>query len=836
MRTAAWLLFGVLLAGPLGCTVRVEDEPANEGKGTKAGKGGAGGSASGTTTGDAGGSTGTSSQVSAGASPCGDVTESGRCEAAQLVYCSTTEVTRLDCAQVGADCATANGRAECEVPSRTASCGTLTALGTCEGALLKYCNSSSVVAATPAQIDCAAYGQTCDPDAASDGGAQCVPIGVCPANVGEDGTCNGNVLHFCDAGSEYVFDCGVDECRVVGGFADCFMPSSVASCGTETEVGRCEGTVLVKCQSSLVSREDCAALGLTCVSGSPSQCQATACPTDCATGYSCVNGRCLPAGAPPRQWTVLVYMVGDNNLSDAAWADINEMEQVGSTDAVQIAVQWELSSQYTSLAPTEYQGRVYRTPIVRDSDPNMVAGLSSSTSLGVMDMSDPARLAEFVRWGAETYPAQHTAVILWDHGLGWRGGFVDSAASGTLTLREITAGLRDSGVHPDLVAFDACLMGMHEVGMALRGVTDVLVASEEVAPGGGFPYDTLLTRWTATPTLTAQQLGASIAEEYSAYFDTGLRARSVTMSVVDLSKAEASNAQLAAFSKGILADLSSNRRGIASAVGSSSLRRFREPESADLRSVLGAFATLEGEVGPAATSYVNWLASSGLVLSNRAIRTVADASGVAIHLPRAAFSAYNANSLQDYRESTSFLPLQPWHQVVASLTGTADTDTTPAAVGATSFSVQLSWGDSPTSSSSGVDLDLYVYEPGGDYATPANGAVTTNGLLSADSGESGLPQESYELRPVHASGTYLILVSLYQVSQATEVAYPKVRIVRDDAPTATLVRGKIEDRVLTLVPMGSTTTLGVPVSNANIDQVLALDYSSIWYVTAINVR
>jgi hypothetical protein len=528
-------------------------------------------------------------------------------------------------------------------------------------------------------------------------------------------------------------------------------------------------------------------------------------------------------------------MVGDNNLSDAAWADINEMEEVGSTDQVQVAVQWELSSQYTSVASNAYRGSVYRTPIVKDTDPNLVAGLDSSTSLGSMNMSDPVKLAEFVRWGAETYPAQHTAVILWDHGFGWRGGFVDSGATSSMSLRDLTTGLKDSGVHPDLVAFDACLMGMHEVGMALRGVTDTLVASEEVAPGGGFPYSALLSRWTAAPSQSPHQFGTTIAEEYSTYFDTGLRARSVTMSVVDLSKVEASNAKLAEFSHGLLTDLTDNRRGIAGAVGSNSLLRFREPESADLRDMLGAFSSLEGTVGPAATSYIDWFNTSGLVVTNKATRTVADASGVAIHLPRAAFSAYNANSLQDYRERTGFLPLQPWHQVVASLTGTQDAGTTKPTVGATSFSVQLSWGDSPTSSKSGVDLDLYVYEPGGDFGTPANGAVTANGLLSADSGESGLPQESYELRPNHASGTYLVLVNLFQGPKG-EVAYPKLVIERDDAKTVTFVRGKIDDRKLTLVPMDAKTSLEKPVSSANIDEVLGLRYSSIWYVTAINVR
>jgi hypothetical protein len=830
MRPRAWLFYVALLGLPLGCTLNVTDDSSNQGVGGKSKSKGSGGSATGGTSEIAG----TSSQVSGGASPCGDVTESGRCEASAVVYCSNNDVARLDCAQVGADCVTTKGRADCEVPSRAASCGTLTALGSCEGAVLKYC-STSVVAAIPAQIDCAAYGQTCSPHAASDGGAQCVPIGTCPASVTESGICSGNVLHFCDAANEYVFDCGADECRVVGGFADCFMPGSVTGCGTETAAGRCEGNVLVKCQSELVSREDCAALGLSCVSGSPSQCQATTCPSSCANGYACTNGRCVPAGSPTRQWTVLVYMVGDNNLSDAAWSDINEMEEAGSTDAVQVVVQWELSSQYTSVAPKAYQGSVYRTPIVKDADPNMVAGLASATTLGAIDMTDPARLAEFVRWGAETYPAQHTAVILWDHGFGWRGGFVDSQSAGTLSLREITTGLRDSGVHPALVAFDACLMGMHEVEMALRGVTDILVASEEVAPGGGFPYGALLSRWIATPTQTAQQLGTSIAEEYSGYFDTGLRARSVTMSVVDLTKAEASNAQLAAVSRGLLADLATNRRGIASAVGSNSLLRFREQESADLSGMLGAFSSLEGEVGPAATGYLNWLSASGLVVANRATRTVSSASGVAIYLPRAAFSAYNANSLQDYRESTSFLPLQPWHQVVASLTGTADPDKKPPTVGATGFSVQLSWGDTPTSSTSSVDLDLYIYEPGGEFGTPANGAVTANGLLSADSGESGLSQESYELRPVHASGTYLVLVNLYRASPG-QVAYPKVRVVRNDAATTTFVRGKIQDRVLTLVPMNATTPLGVPIDSSNIDKVRSLDYSSIWYVTAIDVR
>ncbi|RLF72707.1 MAG: hypothetical protein DRN55_05745, partial [Thermoplasmata archaeon] len=34
------------------------------------------------------------------------------------------------------------------------------------------------------------------------------------------------------------------------------------------------------------------------------------------------------------EWTILVYMVADNNLESAGIEDVNEMEQVGSTEEV----------------------------------------------------------------------------------------------------------------------------------------------------------------------------------------------------------------------------------------------------------------------------------------------------------------------------------------------------------------------------------------------------------------------------------------------------------------------------------------------------------------------
>ena len=47
----------------------------------------------------------------------------------------------------------------------------------------------------------------------------------------------------------------------------------------------------------------------------------------------------MPAPQSKKQWTVMVWMAGDNNLEDAALDDLQELKQVGSTDDVDILVQ-----------------------------------------------------------------------------------------------------------------------------------------------------------------------------------------------------------------------------------------------------------------------------------------------------------------------------------------------------------------------------------------------------------------------------------------------------------------------------------------------------------------
>ena len=51
-------------------------------------------------------------------------------------------------------------------------------------------------------------------------------------------------------------------------------------------------------------------------------------------------------GTPAKEWTVLCYLAGDNNLDGAAVEDINEMEVVGSTDQMNMVAQVDRAADY----------------------------------------------------------------------------------------------------------------------------------------------------------------------------------------------------------------------------------------------------------------------------------------------------------------------------------------------------------------------------------------------------------------------------------------------------------------------------------------------------------
>ncbi|MFH1090203.1 MAG: clostripain-related cysteine peptidase, partial [Pseudomonadota bacterium] len=196
-----------------------------------------------------------------------------------------------------------------------------------------------------------------------------------------------------------------------------------------------------------------------------------------------------------KKWTYLVYMGADNNLALAGLVDLAEMELVGTNADVNIVVQAEFSTTYANLSGLgyTYNGDTLRFLVQRDGDPGRL-NLEAGISIGNVDMGHPDTLRDFIIWAVTNYPADHYALVVWDHGAGWktnylglRGllkGAVQDATSGSfMSLPDLALAAdqaqAETGRKLDLINFDACLMAMYEVAYEFKGRCDYLVFSEE---------------------------------------------------------------------------------------------------------------------------------------------------------------------------------------------------------------------------------------------------------------------------------------------------------------------------------------------------------------------
>lgn len=274
------------------------------------------------------------------------------------------------------------------------------------------------------------------------------------------------------------------------------------------------------------------------------------------------------------KWTFMVYLAGDNNLSDAGETDLQEMAAVGSTADVNIVAEFD------RIGDDAHSKRYY----VKKEELKEVA------DLGETDCGDPNVLLDYISWTKKEYPADRYALILWNHGGGWDKSSIDtisqdvgtkdygraegaerSASSmgrtffrttlktimsletsddraicsddgsghslDTTELGKVLAEAKKLlGQKIDLLGMDACLMANLEVAYQARDYVNYIVASEENEPFDGWPYTEVLQKLVDEPDMATADFGAHIVDAYiQSYAHTNYI---VTQAAVDLSKVE----------------------------------------------------------------------------------------------------------------------------------------------------------------------------------------------------------------------------------------------------------------------------------------------------------
>ncbi len=368
------------------------------------------------------------------------------------------------------------------------------------------------------------------------------------------------------------------------------------------------------------------------------------------------GGSSSPAtNSGPRQWTYMVYMGANNNLSDAGLYNLNDMEKVGSSGAMAIVVQAEFSPQYSAASgiTQAVAGRIY---VENDGNPNAV-NLNAGTGIGYVDMATPAALTDFINWAKTNYPAQHYALVIWDHGGGWKttklrspmkGAVQDDTSGNFMSLPDLAKGVADSGVHFDVINFDACLMAMYEVAYEFRGLTDYMVLSEQTEPGTGDPYDTILGALAATPSMTGRSLATTIVDKYNAFYIPDTR-EGTTKSAVDMSQIDALDAKVVALAKALTNDTTATA---AIQYAQNNTQNYEYTANHDLYEFCKSLNTnlSSGTSGTAKTlsGDIMTLMGSVVIDSKTTTSTVANSHGLAIYIPQA--NETNSTELAQYSQ------------------------------------------------------------------------------------------------------------------------------------------------------------------------------------------
>lgn len=142
-----------------------------------------------------------------------------------------------------------------------------------------------------------------------------------------------------------------------------------------------------------------------------------------------------------KEWSVLVFMAGDNDLSPYSLWDIYEIERKikaeknlgASTESLDILVEVDTSKNdgIRRLHLFQTKKSFDKSLTVEDFKNKSVSEVDSPIVELIEDESAPQKekLKDFLKWGVRKYPAKNYMVIVWGHGEGYIGKGLENKPS-----------------------------------------------------------------------------------------------------------------------------------------------------------------------------------------------------------------------------------------------------------------------------------------------------------------------------------------------------------------------------------------------------------------------
>lgn len=344
-----------------------------------------------------------------------------------------------------------------------------------------------------------------------------------------------------------------------------------------------------------------------------------------------------------KEWTVAVFLNADNNLDPFGMEDQKEMSKIGSNEYMNIVT---LIDRERGPAQINYieKGKVTK---IKD--------------MGELDMGDYKEFVKFAKFIKTNYPAKHYSFTLWNHGSGWknknenavfRGISYDDSSNNHITNNQLTIALKQItealGQKVDILNFDACLMQMVEVAHAVRDHVNFMVASEELEPGKGAPYDDILRG--VKKGMSPKDFAINWVNAFYKSYNGGSQGHDdSTQSALDLSKFSALLDSL----NGLAKTAMSGKYADVFKKALLRTQKFDFPENIDLIHFLELLKPMAASDNSLKTAVDKALAASkAIVVENKTTgSTLKNSKGLAIYLP-ASFRLEQKYTTLDFAKET----------------------------------------------------------------------------------------------------------------------------------------------------------------------------------------
>lgn len=233
--------------------------------------------------------------------------------------------------------------------------------------------------------------------------------------------------------------------------------------------------------------------------------------------------------ATGEKWTVMIYMCGStleeeysrsgevlSELSYDLPENINVLVETGGSRA------WSVDDIYSDYLQ-DFQ--------VQKNGIHLVHRKKAAS------MGESSTLKSFLKWGIESYPAEHYVSVIWNHGGGPIGGVAYDSTDNynSLSLNELTSALGGLGVKLDIVGFDASMTSNLETAAAISLYADYMVGSEDIMPMCGWDYRELFKFLSDNPSSSVLDVCKNICDGVKDNADEP-DSESVSMAAVDLTK------------------------------------------------------------------------------------------------------------------------------------------------------------------------------------------------------------------------------------------------------------------------------------------------------------